>query len=290
MTEILEGKTLAAQIRAPLADRTQAVAEALGRPPRLVGICWQGDYAGFLYLNKEVAAARKIGIRADIVVIDEKTSKEGLFTLLKAVSYDISIDAILIPRPLPPTLNNLDIAPLFNAAQDIDGAGLMSMGRLFMCKNWSDVLALDTFIPCCPLAVMRLMEYHNIELSGKRVAMLGRSNTVGGPLAKMMTCRDATVTLCHSKTRDLSEVLMQQDIVVSATGHARFIKKEMLKKGTIIVDVGTNQDESGVFCGDADFDNIKEISSISPVPGGVGPVTLACLLEHTVISAERKVK
>ena len=120
--------------------------------------------------------------------------------------------------------------------------------------------------------------------------MLGRSNTVGSPLAKMLTCKNATVTLCHTKTENIADILKESDIVISATGRARFIKKEMLKKGTIIIDVGTNQDENGIFCGDADFDNIKEICSISPVPGGVGPVTLACLLENIVISAERKVK
>lgn len=290
MTQILEGKTLSAQIRSGLSARVAFCASKLGRAPKLVGISWQGDYAGFLYLNKEADAARKLGIAAEIREVDEHTTAEEFFAIVRQVSQDESIDAVLIPRPLPPALNNLDIAPFLNPAQDIDGSGLVSMGRLFMCKSWDNVLALDTFVSCCALAVMRLLDFHNIPVSGKRVAMLGRSNTVGSPLAKMLTCKNATVTLCHTKTENIADILKESDIVISATGRARFIKKEMLKKGTIIIDVGTNQDENGIFCGDADFDNIKEICSISPVPGGVGPVTLACLLENIVISAERKVK
>ena len=290
MTQILEGKTLSAQIRSGLSARVAFCASKLGRAPKLVGISWQGDYAGFLYLNKEADAARKLGIAAEIREVDEHTTAEEFFAIVRQVSQDESVDAVLIPRPLPPALNNLDIAPFLNPAQDIDGSGLVSMGRLFMCKSWDNVLALDTFVSCCALAVMRLLDFHNIPVSGKRVAMLGRSNTVGSPLAKMLTCKNATVTLCHTKTENIANILKESDIVISATGRARFIKKEMLKKGTIIIDVGTNQDENGIFCGDADFDNIKEICSISPVPGGVGPVTLACLLENIVISAERKVK
>jgi methylenetetrahydrofolate dehydrogenase (NADP+)/methenyltetrahydrofolate cyclohydrolase len=290
MTQILEGKTLSAQIRSGLSARVAFCASKLGRAPKLVGISWQGDYAGFLYLNKEADAARKLGIAAEIREVDEHTTAEEFFAIVRQVSQDETVDAVLIPRPLPPALNNLDIAPFLNPAQDIDGSGLVSMGRLFMCKSWDNVLALDTFVSCCALAVMRLLDFHNIPVSGKRVAMLGRSNTVGSPLAKMLTCKNATVTLCHTKTENIADILKESDIVISATGRARFIKKEMLKKGTIIIDVGTNQDENGIFCGDADFDNIKEICSISPVPGGVGPVTLACLLENIVISAERKVK
>ena len=290
MAKILEGKTLAAQIREALPQRAKAVTQGLGRAPRLVGVSWRGDYAGFLYLTKEVNAARKTGIQADIVLVDETTAAADFIKLLAKIYDDPSVDALLIPRPLPPVLNALDIAMLINPAQDIDGAGLVSMGRLFMCKSWADVLKLDSFVPCCPLAVMRLLEYHKIELSGKKVGVIGRSNTVGGPLAKMLMCKDATVTICHTKTKDLSEVLLEQDIVVSAAGDARFIKKDMVKKGTILIDVGTNQDENGIFCGDIDFENIKDSCALSPVPGGVGPVTLACLLEHILRAAERKLK
>lgn len=290
MITILEGKTLAAAIRESLPEKSKELTVKLGRAPRLVGVSWQGDYAGHLYLSKEVNAARKTGIQADIVLVEESTSPADFVKLLSKIYEDKAIDALLIPRPLPPALNGLDISLLINPDQDIDGAGLISMGRLFMCKSWDDVLKLESFIPCCPLAVMRLLEYHKIELCGKKACVIGRSNTVGGPLSKMLMCKNATVTVCHTKTKDLKEVLLEQDIVISAAGQARFIKKEMVKKGTILIDVGTNQDESGIFCGDIDFENIKESCAVSPVPGGVGPVTLACLLEHTLRAAERKLK
>ena len=287
---ILEGKTLAAQIKESLKGRVQAVTEALNRPPRLVGISWQGDYAGYLYLTKEVKAARALGMRADIVELDENTTPKDFLMLLGKVYGQEDIDALLIPRPLPPALNDLDIAPLINAKQDIDGASLVSMGRLFMCKTWQQVKQLDTFIPCCPLAVMRLLEYHKIVLEGKKVAVIGRSNTVGGPLAKMLTCANATITLCHTKTKNLKEILLNQEIIISATGNARFIKADMVAKDAIVIDVGTNLDENGKLCGDCDFEAISKSNSISPVPGGVGPLTLACLLENIVLSAERKIK
>lgn len=290
METILEGKTLAAKIRETLPAKAAEITEKLGRSPRMVGISWQGDYAGHLYLNKEVNAARKTGIRADIVLVDEKTKEQQFLALLAKIYEDKTIDALLIPRPLPPALNCLDVSVLINPAQDIDGAGLISMGRLFMCKTWQEVKNLHTFIPCCPLAVIRLADYHKIELSGKKVAVIGRSNTVGGPLSKMLLCKNATVSVCHTKTKNLKEVLLEQDIVISAAGRARFIKKDMLKKGTILIDVGTNQDENGIFCGDADFENIKQCCAVSPVPGGVGPVTLACLLENILNAAERKTK
>ena len=287
---ILEGKTLAAQIKEGLKQRVQNITETLNRPPRLVGISWQGDYAGYLYLTKEVKAARSLGMRADIVELDENTAPKDFFILLGKVYGDESIDALLIPRPLPPALNDLDIAPLINAVQDIDGASLVSMGRLFMCKTWQQVKNLDTFIPCCPLAVMRLLEYHKINLEGKKVAVIGRSNTVGGPLAKMLTCANATITLCHTKTKNLKNILLAQDIIVSATGNAKFIKADMVPSGAVVIDVGTNLDENGKLCGDCDFEAISQSNAISPVPGGVGPLTLACLLENIVLSAERKIK
>lgn len=287
---ILEGKTLAAEIKESLKPRVQSATLALGRAPRLVGISWQGDYGGYLYLTKEVKAARALGMQADIVELDEKTSPKDFLMLLGKVYGDESIDALLIPRPLPPSLNDLDIAPLINEKQDIDGSSLVSMGRLFMCKTWQQVKALKTFVPCCALAVMRLLAYHEIVLEGKKVAVIGRSNTVGGPLAKMLTCANATVTLCHTKTKDLKSILRRQEIVISATGNARFIKADMVAKGAVVIDVGTNLDENGKLCGDCDFEAISQTSPISPVPGGVGPLTLACLLENIVLSSERKIK
>lgn len=290
MTVLLEGKTLAKQIKEPLQERAYNVYKKIGRKAALIGFGWKGDEAGFYYLNKEVEAARKIGIDADIVLLDETTQPKQFFTLLDAIFSRSTIDALLIARPLPMQLNNLDIAANINPAQDIDGMGLVSMGRLFMCKTWQEIENLKTFIPCCPKAVMRLLDYHKINLESAKVTVIGRSNTVGSPLAKMLTAKNATVTLCHSKTKDLKELTLNSDIVISAAGKINLITKEFVKKGTILIDVATVVNEQGKCVGDMDFENLKDFCPISPVPGGVGPVTLACLLENIIISAERKIK
>jgi len=290
MTVLLEGKTLAKQIKEPLQERAYNIYKKIGRKAALIGFGWKGDEAGYYYLNKEVEAARKIGIDADIVLLDEETQLKQFLTLLDAIFSRNTIDALLIARPLPMQLNNLDIAANINPAQDIDGMGLVSMGRLFMCKTWQEIENLQTFIPCCPKAVMRLLDYHKINLEGAKVTVIGRSNTVGSPLAKMLTAKNATVTLCHSKTKSLKELTLNSDIVISAAGKINLITKEFVKKGTILIDVATVVNEQGKCVGDMDFDNLKDSCPISPVPGGVGPVTLACLLENIIISAERKIK
>lgn len=290
MNKILEGKNLAGQIKASLQERAYNILKKTGRRASLVGFGWKGDAAGFYYLNKEVEAARKLGIDADIVLIDEQTKPEQFLVLLDTVFKKSSIDALLIARPLPPQLNNLDIAANINPAQDIDGSGLISMGRLFMCKSWKEIENLNTFIPCCPKAVIRLLDYHHIDLEGAKVTVIGRSNTVGSPLAKMLTAKNATVTVCHSKTKNLKEITLNSDVIVSAVGKVKLITKESVKKGTILIDVATVMNEEGKCVGDMDFENLKDFCSISPVPGGVGPVTLACLLENIIISAERKIK
>jgi len=290
MTVLLEGKTLAAQIKEPLKERAYNIYKKIGRKASLIGFGWKGDEAGFYYLTKEVEAARKIGIDADIVLLDEATKEKQFFTLLDAIFSRSTIDALLIARPLPPQLNKLDIAASINPAQDIDGMGLVSMGRLFMCKTWKEIENLQTFIPCCPKAVMRLLDYHKIDLQGKKVTVIGRSNTVGSPLAKMLTAKNATVTLCHTKTKDLKEITLNSDIVISAAGKIKLITKEFVKKCTILIDVATVVNDQGKCVGDMDYDNLHDFCPISPVPGGVGPVTLACLLENIIISAERKIK
>lgn len=287
---ILEGKTLAKQIRESLPERAQICKERLGRTLKLVGIGWAADYASYVYLKKELDAAQKTGVDTEIIDIDENTTLSKFTEIIKKVSADDSVDAVLIPKPLPKHLNTPQVWEALAADKDIDGASTLNMGRLFMCKSWSEVRDMEGFAPCTAVAVMRLLEFHNIELKGKEVAVLGRSSTVGKPLAHMISCKDATVKICHSRTADLTDSLKNESVIISAIGKARFLKEDMIPAGSIIVDVGTNQDENGVFCGDVDFDPVSQkAASVSPVPGGVGPTTLACLLENIIISGERKV-
>jgi len=286
---ILEGKTLAAQLRGSLPGRIAAAGAA--RKPMLAAIHCPGDYASDVYLKKELEACRKTGIDAVQHNIAPDIAPREFAALLRSVSDDKNVDAVLVPRPLPAALSDPRLWENMNPDKDIDGASVPAMGRLFLCKNFSEIERGGFFAPCTAMAVVKLLRYHKVEFSGKRAAVLGRSSTVGRPLAHMLSCLDATVTLCHSRTPDMAATLANSHIIASAIGKARWVKKEMVPSGAIVADVGTNSDANGVFCGDVDYAAVEPIAAaISPVPGGVGPVTLACLLENIVISFERNAK
>lgn len=287
MTILLEGKTLSAQIRAELPDRVANIRLEAGREPHLSAVQSSEDEAASIYLNKEMEACRKIGISCRAYPVDSKTTPEEFTDLLKTISSSPLTDAVLVPRPLPKQLEQVPVCDLITPEKDIDGASTYNMGRLFLCKNFREIAAAGLFVPCTALAVVRLMRHHEITISGARIAVVGRSSTVGKPLAHMLSCLDATVTLCHSRTVDLPQVLKTCDIVISAIGKARWLKPDMIKEGATVIDVGTNTDDKGIFCGDADFEALKPLASaITPVPGGVGPVTLSCLLENIIKAAE----
>ncbi|MGB2578672.1 methylenetetrahydrofolate dehydrogenase (NADP+)/methenyltetrahydrofolate cyclohydrolase [Elusimicrobium simillimum] len=288
---ILEGKTLSKEIRDGLKTRVQTCQSKLNRPLKLVGIGWQGGYASYLYLQKEIEAAAKLGIQGQIIELTDTTTVEELLKILKDLSADTNVDAILIPKPLPKHLDTPAVWEALDAEKDIDGAAVFNMGRLFLCKTYKEIDAMKGFAPCTAKAVMLLLDYHKVDLNGTEVAVIGRSTTVGKPLAQMLMAKNATVKVCHSRTKDIKASLSNSDVVVCAIGAARFLRADMIKPGAVVVDVGTNQDDKGVYCGDVDYDEVVKVASaVSPVPGGVGPLTLTCLLENIVISAERKIK
>lgn len=288
---ILEGKTLSGQIRQDLAARAQKCAEALGRPLKLAGIGWQGGYASYLYLKKELEAAAKLGIQGQLFDLDDSTTEQDLITLLQKLGADDSIDAILIPKPLPKNLDSARVWEALSASKDIDGASTLNTGRLFLCKNSDEIANMQGYAPCTAQAVMQLLNFHKIPLAGTEAAVIGRSSTVGKPLAHMLTCANATVKILHSKTKDIKASLAGADIVVCAIGSPRFLKADMIKPGAVVVDVGTNEDANGIYCGDVDYDEVsKTASAISPVPGGVGPLTLSALLQNIIFCGERKIK
>jgi methylenetetrahydrofolate dehydrogenase (NADP+)/methenyltetrahydrofolate cyclohydrolase len=288
---ILEGKTLSSQIRAAFSERVKNCEQKLARSLKVAGIAWQGGYASYLYLKKEIEAAEKIGIKGQIFEIAENTTLEEMVRLVRNLSADPSVDAVLIPKPLPKHLDVPQIWEAVAADKDIDGSCPLNVGRLFLCKTAAEIAAMQGFTPCTAKSVLELLKYHKVPLSGAEIAVIGRSSTVGKPAAHMLSCENATVKICHSKTKDIAKSLLQADIVVCAIGVPRFLQADMIKEGAIVVDVGTNQDCNGVYCGDVNFDEVsKKASKITPVPGGVGPLTLTFLLENIVISAERKIK
>ncbi len=284
---ILEGKTLAQQIRAPLQQRADKVRQKLGRPICLCALGTSDDYAARLYLQKEVAAAQKIGIETHLFDLDKNTPADGFCQAVKTLAKHPNTDAVLIPRPLPDQLAQSDFADYLNPRQDIDGMSIANAGRLFLCKTWQQIKNLPGFVPCTALAVMRLLDFHHIEPAGKEAVVIGRSSTVGRPLAHLLSCKNATVKLCHSYS-DLPRAVQNADIICSAAGTPGLLKTQWLKKGSVVIDISTNWNND-TLCGDANAQELAAAGiSYSPVPGGVGPVTLAVLLENIILSGERK--
>lgn len=285
---ILEGKTLAQQIRTPLKERAENVRKKLGRPICLCALGSSEDYAARLYLQKETDAAAKIGIETHIFDINNYTTADGFCRAVKELATHPQTDAVLIPRPLPEKLAESDFANFLNPRQDIDGMSVASAGRLFLCKTWEQITNLPGFVPCTAMAVMRLLDFHHIDLAGKEAVVIGRSSTVGRPLSHLLSCKNATVKLCHSYT-DLPRAVKNADIICSAAATPGLLKTEWLKKGAVVIDISTNWNNN-MLCGDANAQELDAAGiSYSPVPGGVGPVTLAVLLENIVLSGERKV-
>ena len=286
---ILEGKTLAATIRETLAQRVQDARQKLGRAVSLAAIGSTEDYGAHVYLQKEIAAAEKIGVKTQIFSIDNQTPAADFLKRVEVLSKDPAVDAILIPRPLPDHLAATDYAARLAPQKDIDGMSADNMGRLFLCKTWAEIEALPGFVPCTAMAVIRLLKYHQIKLEGTAVTVIGRSSTVGRPLAHLLTCQNATVTLCHTKT-DLPRAVKDADLICCAAGKPGLLQTDWLKPGATVIDISTNW-YNNHLCGDANAEELAQKGiSYTPVPGGVGPVTLALLLENLVVSGERKSK
>ena len=281
---------MAAHIRKTLPARAEAVCQKMGRPIKLCAIGSTEDYGAYLYLKKEVEAAQKLGVQTQIFEINNETPASDFLALVERLSADNGTDAILIPRPLPAHLAATDFADRLAPQKDIDGMSNINAGNLFLCKTWAEIQALKGFVPCTAAAVIRLLQYHHIPLEGTETAVIGRSSTVGRPLAHLLTCRNATVKICHTFTRDLAVSLQNADLICAAAGQPALLHAGNVKKGATVIDIATNLDKDGRLCGDACTQQLLDKGCrVSPVPGGVGPVTLACLLENIILSGERKI-
>ncbi len=288
---LLQGKELAATLRAGLAMRAEQVQHQLGRPIHLVAIGSTDDYGAYVYLKKEVQAAEKLGIHTTVHEINAQTSVKTFLSLVQQASTDPQVDAILIPRPLPPALAQSGFTQYIAPEKDIDGMSNVSMGNLFLCKTWQDIEQLTTFVPCTALAVIRLLDFYQLDITGWETVVIGRSPTVGKPLAHLLTCRNATVKICHTFTADLTSSLKQARLICSAAGKAGLLHAQNVPAGCTVIDIATNLGPHHQICGDANTEDLlKNQCTVSSVPGGVGPVTLACLLENIILSGERKLE
>ena len=274
---VLSGKELAASIRTETASRAAALTAA-GRPPKLAVVVATADESSAWYVRSIARAAEKAGIGCDIVDLGAGASAESIRARLAGLSDDRGVHGIILQTPLPDGTALEDLASAIAFEKDIDGANPLSLGRL--------VAGLPAYAPATAEAVVALLDHHKVELTGRHVAVVGRSTVVGKPAAHLLLDRNATVTVCHSRTADLAAVTSAADVVVAAVGRAGLITAAHVRPGAVVIDVGTNPTEDGGLTGDVDAVSVSaQAGALTPVPGGVGPVTTALLLQHTVRAA-----
>ena len=270
--KIIDGKAIAARLRTELKEKIAKLNTAPGLAVVIVG----GDPASQIYVRNKIKACAELGIRSYSYELAETTSQSELEDLLDKLAKDKDVDGILLQLPLPKHLNAESASAHIPFEKDVDGFSAQNLGLLL--QNKEEVAA------CTPLGVMKLLEAEGIDLTGKHTVILGRSETVGKPMAMLLLNANATVTVCHSKTKNLKELCSQADILISAVGKANFVTAEMVKDGAVVIDVGINRDENGKLCGDVDFEGVKDKTSyITPVPGGVGPMTITMLMYNTYV-------
>ena len=278
--QILDGKALAAEIRSEVKTQVAALAEK-GVSTALAVILVGDDSASQVYVRNKIKACADTGIRSLEFRMLAETTQQQLLAKIAELNADESVDGILVQLPLPKQINADAVISAIDPAKDVDGFHVANAGALVTGKQG--------FVPCTPFGVMRLIEKSGVNPRGKSAVIVGRSNIVGKPMALLLLAADATVTVAHSRTPDLSAVTRNADILVAAVGRAKLIKADMVKPGAVVIDVGMNRDENGKLCGDVDFAEVKEVAgSITPVPGGVGPMTIAMLMQNTVLAAQMR--
>ncbi|WP_239748059.1 MULTISPECIES: bifunctional methylenetetrahydrofolate dehydrogenase/methenyltetrahydrofolate cyclohydrolase FolD [unclassified Mammaliicoccus] len=280
VAKILDGREIAKTYRAGLQAEVEKLKEH-NIVPKLTVILVGNDGASQSYVNSKKKAAEKIGMISEIVHMDESSTEEEVLSELDRLNNDDSVSGILVQVPLPKQVSEAKVLEAINPDKDVDGFNPINIGRLYTGER--------TFIPCTPLGIMEILKHADIDLKGKNVAVIGRSHIVGQPVSKLLTDQDATVTLLHSKSTNTEEVLKQADVIVSAVGRVHLVTKDLVKPGAVIIDVGNTLDENGKLKGDVDYEAVKEVASaITPVPGGVGPLTITMVLNNTLLAEKWK--
>lgn len=280
MSEIIDGKALSAQIKEGLSDRINTL-KSKGITPSLTVILVGDDPASAVYVKNKHQTFINLGLVSEVVRLPTETSQEELIKQIEKLNKDDTVHGILIQLPLPPHLNSQIAISSIDPSKDVDGFHIENAGALLTGN--------PKFIPCTPYGVMRMLKSKNINIRGAEAVVVGASNIVGKPMALLLQMAGATVTICNSKTRDLAAQTKRADILVAAAGKPHLINGEMIKDGAVVIDVGIHRKEDGKLCGDVDFESAsKKASFITPVPGGVGPMTIVMLLVNTVEAAERK--
>ena len=276
----IDGKAAALALRQEVAAEVAAFRERVGRAPGLAVVLVGEDPASAVYVRSKEKAAHEAGMESFEHRLPASASQETLLALVDELNDNPAVDGILVQLPLPPQIDERVVITRISPDKDVDGFHPVNAGRL--------AIGLNGFVPCTPLGCLRLLQQELGDLSGKEAVIIGRSNIVGKPMALLLLAQNCTVTIAHSRTRDLPAVVRRADIVVAAVGRAQMVKGDWLKPGATVIDVGINRTERGIV-GDVDFDSAAEVAgAITPVPGGVGPMTIACLIRNTFVSAARR--
>ena len=273
--QIIDGKKVSAQVKEEVKQETLRLKQEYGVTPGLAVVIVGDDPASRVYVNNKKKACELVGFRSEEYALPEKTTQEELLNLVNELNEKKDINGILVQLPLPKHLDDKVVIEAINPIKDVDAFHAVNVGKIMLGEY--------DFLPCTPAGVMEMLHSYDISVSGKNCVVIGRSNIVGKPMAMLLLHENATVTICHSKTVNLSEICSQADILVAAVGRPKFVTADMVKEGAVVIDVGMDRDENGKLCGDVDFENVKDkCSYITPVPGGVGPMTIATLMKNTI--------
>lgn len=284
MAKIISGKDLSVKLKAEMAEQVKTFPEKYGRVPHLVVILVGEDPASQSYVKGKAKASEVVGIKNTTILKPADISEAELLGLIDQLNADDTVDGILVQLPLPDHISEDKVIAAISKDKDVDGFHPLNVAALWMKQPCT--------VPCTPEGVIRMLEEANVEIKGKRAVVIGRSQIVGLPVSKLLLDCNATVTVCHSRTKDLAAVTREAEILVVAIGRPKFVTKDMVAPGAVVIDVGVNRDpETGKLCGDVDYDAVEPIASvITPVPGGVGPMTITCLMQNTIKLFLRKMQ
>lgn len=278
--ELINGKELAKKIRGELKLEVDNLRKN-GIIPKLAVIMVGNDKASEVYVRNKSKACNEIGIEFEEFLLDSNIKQEELIELIKKLNNRKDVHGILLQSPIPEHLNIREAFDTIDYRKDVDGFNPINIGKL--------AIGEDAFVSCTPYGVIKMLEEYNIPIEGKRAVIIGRSNIVGKPLIQCLLNKNATVTICHSRTKNIDEITKEADILIAALGKPKFVKENMVKENAVVIDVGINRNEEGKLVGDVDFENVsKKASYITPVPGGVGPMTIAMLMNNVVKAAKQQ--
>ena len=276
MSQIINGKEIAKSLRESLAVKVVELNEKYGRTPNLVVILVGDDPGSVSYVTGKAKAATEIGIRNATLRFPETITEEELLAKVDELNNDDDVDGILVQLPLPKHIDENKVIMAISPEKDVDAFHPINVAKLWLKQ--------PCMLPCTPKGIIKLLHFAGVDIAGKEAVVVGRSNSVGQPVSKLLLDENATVTIAHSRTKNLAEVTRRADILVVAVGRERFVTADMIKPGAVVIDVGVNRDSrNGKLCGDVDFEEAQNVAAaITPVPGGVGPMTITCLMENTV--------